>query len=81
MEREDLVREIEKFGFKHQESIFEGSQHYRKGKWNIRIDKPDNMTPYNHLHIDKGTGRKRIPHDAKLNPVKVKDPAGHIRIK
>lgn len=80
MEREDLVRDIEKFGFKYQESSYKASQHYKKGKWTIRIDQADRATPYNHL-IDKGTGRNRIPHDVNLNPVKVKDPAGHIRIK
>lgn len=69
MEREDLVRDIEKFGFEYQGDKYVGSRQFKRGKWRIRIEEPHDKTPNNHMHIDRGKGRKHISYDIHLNRV------------
>ena len=78
MDRPTLEKTLQKFGFKR---VFSGKgiTHYAHKNLKIRIDPPQEGTPYNHLHINYG-GNKNA-YDVNLRPVNYKEPAAHIKLK
>ena len=78
MDRPTLEKTLQKFGFKR---VFSGKgiTHYAHKNLKIRIDPPQEGTPYNHLHINYD-GNKNA-YDVNLRPVNYKEPAAHIKLK
>ena len=78
MDRPTLEKTLQKFGFKR---VFSGKgiTHYAHKNLKIRIDPPQEGTPYNHLHINYG-GNKNA-YDVNSRPVTYKEPAAHIKLK
>ncbi|WP_018676242.1 RHS repeat domain-containing protein [Riemerella columbina] len=79
LERDQLIRDIEKAGFKRVGPLESPSVHYQREAMKIRLDAPDKYTPFNHMHLNYG-GNKNA-YDIFLNPVNYKSPAAHIPIR
>jgi hypothetical protein len=56
-----------------------GMMHFERGGMKIRLDPPQQGTPFNHMHLNYG-GNKSA-YDIFLNPVNYKSPAAHIPIR
>lgn len=79
LERGQLIKDIERAGFKRVSPLKSPSIHYQRGGMKIRLDSPDKYTPFNHMHLNYG-GNKSA-YDIFLNPVNYKSPAAHIPIR
>lgn len=75
--RAQLVKDLEAAGFK---KVFDGKgmQHFKRGKWTVRLDPPQGKTAYPHMHINRGGNKNAF--DASLRPTSHKLPEAHIPI-
>ena len=80
LERNELEKGLQKFGFKRLHSSPQGT-YYGHGNIKVRIDPPQKGTPNNHMHVEYGKKSDIINYNKDLMPVNRKSPNAHILIK
>ena len=77
MSREEVMSAVQEAGFK--ETYRDGDRvNFNRSDMNIRFDPPDELSKTYHVHVERGTGYKKISYDANLNIVKKNSPAAHM---
>jgi RHS repeat-associated protein len=74
--RQQLINDIQKAGFVLKSPSNSPVQVFEKGGMRIRLDPPQNGTPYNHMHLEYGGNS----YDLSLNLVNYRSAAAHIPI-